>query len=135
MPKKVAPKSATWSTIFLASSVPTSSAAAFLPAEVQCTQLLSHSKVHRQGTINTGPLPFKPSTFRSYLVSKPNILFNISHLCFKFFHSNAKADRGSQHCSTRRRLVVLGIRQAMRANLCSEWAQLPWVLFLLFHLR
>jgi hypothetical protein len=56
IPKKLAPKSQTSLTIFMASAVSTSSFAAGLPAEVQCTQLLSHSKVQRQGTMNNGPL-------------------------------------------------------------------------------
>jgi len=44
----------------MAPAVSTSSATAGFPAEVQCTQLLSHAKVHRQGTMNKGPLLFKP---------------------------------------------------------------------------
>ena len=59
MPKKLAPKSAAWSTIFFASLVPISSGAAGFPAEVQWTQALSQAKVHRQGMMSTGPLSFK----------------------------------------------------------------------------
>ncbi len=58
IPKKLAPNSLACSTIFLASSVLTSSGAAGFPAEVQCTQLLSQAKVHRHGMMKSGPLFF-----------------------------------------------------------------------------
>jgi hypothetical protein len=55
MPKKLAPKSRIWSTIFSAVLVSTSSGKAALPAETQCAQLLSHANVHLHGTISKGP--------------------------------------------------------------------------------
>jgi len=45
----------------MALEVSTSSGKGGLPAEAQCTQLLSHAKVHRQGKMYKGPLRFNVS--------------------------------------------------------------------------
>ena len=77
-PKKVAPKSEIWSTIFNAAVVSSSCKSADLPADVQCTQLLSHWKVHRQGTINKGPFSFKPCLLQRCNYACKIMLFNTS---------------------------------------------------------
>jgi hypothetical protein len=72
----------------MALEVSTSSGKGDLPAEAQCTQLLSHAKVHRQGKMYKGPLLFNESN--------PNKLLE---KCYLTLHKKSSKRRASADLS------------------------------------
>jgi hypothetical protein len=59
--------------------------AAGLPAVMQWTQLLSQANVHRQGTMNRGPLLFKDISPRGRLIKKKHSFGYLTvHISQKF---------------------------------------------------